>query len=68
MSRTHLAPSVNDPILTEEPPRPVRMRTASTRLNVNCGCGFKCADVAGAEAHSRLTGHTVHILGEVTSF
>lgn len=36
-----------------------------TRLNIYCGCGFQTGDIDQGEAHARLKGHTIHIVGEI---
>lgn len=41
--------------------------THITCLNVTCGCGFQSQDIAQGEAHVRLTGHTLHIYGDITA-
>ena len=40
---------------------------ASVHLRVNCGCGFRAVDLEEAKKHSDKTGHTAHVLGEVTA-
>ncbi len=43
-------------------------RIALTKLNISCGCGFKATDIPSAEAHSQKTGHTMTILGSVSTY
>ena len=39
----------------------------ATYFNINCGCGFTTHSVEAAEEHSHRTGHTLQILGTIST-